>query len=151
MYILISAMVLIADFISKMLVKANMKIGESIDLINGLLSITYIRNKGMAWGLLENQRWLFITGTILAVSVMLWYIIKHKNVHPTGKLGVSLAVSGALGNLVDRIFYKEGVIDFICAEFIDFPVFNIADISVCIGVGFLVIYILFFEQNNKES
>lgn len=151
MYILISAMVLIADFISKMLVKTNMKIGESIDLIDGLLSLTYIRNKGMAWGLLENQRWLFITGTILAVSVMLRYIIKHKNAHPTGKLGVFLGISGALGNLIDRIFYKDGVIDFICAEFIDFPIFNIADISVCVGVGFLVIYILFFEQNNKES
>ena len=149
MYILIGVGILIADFISKMLVKANFKIGESKDLIEGILSLTYIRNRGMAWGLLENQRWLFIAGTILAVSVMLWYIIKHKKAHFTGKLGISLSVSGALGNLGDRIFYKDGVGDFIGAEFIEFPIFNIADISVCVGVAFLVIYILFFEKNNK--
>ena len=151
MYILIGLAVLVLDFVTKILVNTNMEIGERIGIIDGVFSLTYIRNKGMAWGLLQNQRWIFITGTVIIVALMLIYIIKNKNVHFTGKLGVTLSVAGAFGNLIDRLFYKEGVIDFLNAEFIDFPIFNVADISVCIGMGILVIYILFFEQNSKES
>ena len=65
MYILIGTAVLLLDFITKMLVKANMNIGEKISLIDGVFSLTYIRNKGMAWGLLQNQRWIFIIGTVI--------------------------------------------------------------------------------------
>ena len=151
MYILIGIAVLIVDFITKMLVNSNMQLGEKISLIDGVFSLTYIRNKGMAWGLLQNQRWIFIIVTIVIVSAMIFYIVKNKNVHFTAKLGVSLSVSGALGNLIDRLFYEDGVIDFLCADFIDFPIFNIADMSVCVGMAILVIYILFFEQNKKES
>ncbi len=151
MYILIGAAVLLLDFITKMLVIGNMNLGEKISLIDGVFSLTYIRNKGMAWGLLQNQRYIFIIGTIVIVAFMLIYIIKNKNTHFTGKLGITLSVSGAFGNLIDRLFYKDGVIDFLCADFIDFPIFNVADMSVCVGMGILVIYILFFEQNKKES
>jgi signal peptidase II len=88
---------------------------------------------------------------VIIVSLMLIYILKNKNAHFTGKLGITLSVAGAFGNLIDRLFYKDGVIDFLCADFIDFPIFNVADMSVCIGMGILVIYIMFFEQNKKES
>ena len=151
MYILIGVAVLLLDFITKMLVLGNMNLGEKISLIDGVFSLIYIRNKGMAWGLLQNQRYFFIIGTIVIIAFMLIYIIKNKNAHFTGKLGITLSVSGAFGNLIDRLFYKDGVIDFICADFIDFPIFNVADMAVCVGMGILVIYILFFEQNKKES
>ena len=151
MYILIGIAVFIVDFITKILVDSNMRIGEKINVIDGFFSLTYIRNKGMAWGMLENHRWVFILGTVVIVSLMIIYIVKNKNAHLTGKLGISLSVAGACGNLVDRLFYKDGVIDFFCTEFMDFPIFNVADISVCVGMGILVIYILFFEQNKKES
>ena len=151
MYILIGAAVLLLDFITKMLVIGNMQLGEKIRIIDGVFSLTYIRNKGMAWGLLQNQRWIFIIATVIIVSLMLIYILKNKNAHFTGKLGITLSVAGAFGNLIDRLFYEDGVIDFLCADFIDFPIFNVADMSVCIGMGILVIYIMFFEQNKKES
>ena len=151
MYILIGAAVLLLDFITKMLVIGNMQLGEKISIIDGVFSLTYIRNKGMAWGLLQNQRWIFIIATVIIVTLMLIYILKNKNAHFTGKLGITLSVAGAFGNLIDRLFYKDGVIDFLCADFIDFPIFNVADMSVCIGMGILVIYIMFFEQNKKES
>ncbi|MBE7011688.1 MAG: signal peptidase II [Ruminococcaceae bacterium] len=151
MYILIGIAVLIADFASKMIVDSNMRIGEKIELIEGVFSLTYIRNKGMAWGLLQNQRWIFIIGTVVIVTLMILYYVKNKDIHFTGKLGLMLSVAGALGNLIDRLFYKDGVIDFLSADFIDFPIFNVADMSVCIGMGILIIYILFFEQNKKES
>jgi signal peptidase II len=151
MFLLIGIAVVVVDFISKMLVDGNMELGEKINLIDGIFSFTYVRNKGMAWGLLQNQRWIFISVTFIVVALMIVYFIKNKDMHLTGKLGITLSVAGALGNLIDRIFYKDGVIDFFCTEFMDFPVFNVADISVCVGMGILIIYILFFEQTKKES
>ncbi len=150
MYILIGFLILIGDFVTKLLVAKNMEIGESINVIDGVFSITYIRNKGMAWGLLQNQRWLFIGVTIIVCAFLIWYFIKNKDLHKTAKWGITLCITGAIGNLIDRIFYPEGVIDFLSADFIDFPIFNIADMSVCIGAAFIIIYILFFESKTKE-
>ncbi len=149
-YIIIGALVLCADFITKILVVQNMDLYEKIKIIDGIFSLTYIRNKGMAWGMLENQRWLFIIVTVLIVGGIIVFAVKQGKIHPTADLGMSLIVSGAVGNLVDRIFYKEGVIDFICTDFINFPIFNIADIAVCVGAVLIMIYIIFFDR-KKES
>ncbi len=150
-YIIISVLVLIADFVSKIVVSQNMNIGESIKLIDGVFSLTYIRNKGMAWGMLQNQRWIFIAVTILIVGAIVYYAVKNRDIHYSAKLGMSMIVAGALGNLIDRIFYKNGVIDFFHAEFIDFPIFNIADISVCIGAALIMIYVIFFERKTEKK
>ena len=150
-YTIIGILVLIADFASKWAVKSFMRPGQKIDIISGVLSLTYIRNKGMAWGLLQNQRWLFITVTVVVIAVILAIIIKYGSVHPICNTGVALMLSGAVGNLIDRIFYPEGVIDFICADFIDFPIFNIADCAVCVGAALIMIYIIFFDKNKKED
>lgn len=149
-YIIIGILVLAADFISKTIVSRNMNLYETIEIIDGVFSLTYIRNKGMAWGMLQNQRWLFIAATVVIVAFIIILAIKYGKVHPTLNLGMSLTLSGAIGNLIDRIFYPEGVIDFFHAEFIDFPIFNIADIAVCIGAGLIMIYIIFFDK-KKES
>lgn len=149
-YIITGILVLAVDFISKMLVSRNMNLYETIEIIDGVFSLTYIRNKGMAWGMLQNQRWIFIIATVVVVAFIIGIAIKYGKVHPTLNLGMALTVSGAIGNLIDRIFYPEGVIDFLHAEFIDFPIFNVADIAVCVGAGLIMIYIIFFEK-KKES
>lgn len=150
MYIIIGTVVFILDFLSKMLVKSNMEIGESIKIIDKFFSLTYIQNRGMAWGLLQNQRWIFILATFVIIGLMLFYVWKNKPCHFTAKLGVSLSVAGALGNLVDRLFYGGGVVDFFRFEFIDFPIFNVADIAVCLGMGILAVYMIFFEGNGRD-
>ncbi len=150
-YAIIGILALAADFASKWAVKSLMQPGQKIEIISGILSLNYIRNKGMAWGLLQNQRWLFITVTVIVIAVTAVLIIKHGSIHPVCNTGVALMLSGAVGNMIDRIFYPEGVIDFICAEFIDFPIFNIADCAVCVGAALIVIYIIFFDKNKKED
>ncbi len=148
-YIIIGILVLIADFVSKTVVAHNMKLYEKNSVIDGFFSLTYIRNKGMAWGLLENQRWIFISVTLIITVLIIAYVIKKGSIHPTANLGFSLILSGAVGNMIDRIFYKDGVIDFLAAEFIDFPVFNIADCAVCIGAVLIMVYIIFFDKDKK--
>ncbi len=144
-YIIIGILVLCADFVTKILVAQNMSLYETIKIIDGVFSITYIRNKGMAWGMLQNQKWLFIIATVIIVGAIIFYVFKKGKIHPAANLGMALVVSGAIGNLIDRIFYKEGVIDFLCAEFIDFPIFNIADAAVCVGMVLIMIYVIFLE------
>jgi len=129
----------------KALVRAAMTPGESIALVDGILHLTYVRNTGAAFGLMPGQRVLFVTtGLVVAlgsVTYMLW-------VRPrVGWLVTSMAfvASGALGNLVDR------TVDGRVTDFIDvfgqfFPVFNIADSAIVVGVAMLVIWVLFAPE-----
>lgn len=150
-YALIAIGVLALDFLTKLVVKLNMSVGERIGIIDGVFSLTYIRNRGMAWGLFEDNRWIFIGLTVIIIAVLAVIVIKKGSIHPTANLGIALLMSGAVGNMIDRIFYPEGVIDFICAEFIDFPIFNVADISVCVGAALIMIYIIFFDKNKEAD
>ena len=128
--------------------------GESIPLIDGVLSFTYATNDGMAWGLLGNHRWVFLTLTtlVLGVVVAFFVITRKKNRHPFLDLSLALVIAGGAGNMIDRIFFSstalfEGaVVDFIYFELINFPIFNVADISVCVGMALFVIYMLFVEN-----
>lgn len=149
-YIIIGILIFAADFITKFLVSKNMLLYQTIEIIDGVFSLTYIRNKGMAWGMLQNQRWIFIVLTVLIVAVITVYAIKSKRLSALEKIGITLLLSGAIGNLIDRIFYPEGVIDFLQLEFIDFPIFNIADIAVCLGAAAIIIYVIFFERKKER-
>lgn len=150
-YAIMAILVLAVDFVSKMVVMHCMSIGEKIEFIPRVISFTYIRNKGIAWGMFENARGLFIILTIAIIAVLCIVLIKKKVAHPTGKAAIYLVLSGALGNLIDRIFYPDGVVDFICTEFMDFPIFNVADMAVCIGAALLIVYVIFFDAEKKDG
>lgn len=150
-YTIMAILVLAADFVSKTAVSRLMTIGEKIELIPGFISFTYIRNKGIAWGMFANARILFIILTIAIIEVLCTVLIKKKITHPVGKTAVYLIISGAIGNLIDRVFYPDGVIDFICTEFMDFPIFNVADMAVCAGAALLIVYVLFFDTEKKDE
>jgi signal peptidase II len=129
-----------------------MLLGESIPIINNVLYITSHRNRGAAWGILQGQMWLFYVITIVVIVGIIFYLQKAAR----GKmlLGVSLALmlGGAIGNFIDRVMRKE-VVDFIHAYIFNynFPVFNIADSSLVIGVILLMIQMLLDERGSKEK
>lgn len=151
-YIIIAVITLLADLLSKAAaVKILMPVG-SVDVIENVLSFTYVENKGIAFGMFAGQRIWLILISIVILAVVLTAI--HKTpAHSRSvflKLGGAFVASGAVGNLADRIF-NGFVIDFIEVRFIDFPVFNIADIAVCAGAAMLIIHFLFFDEKNIES
>lgn len=129
-----------------------MHLGESIPVINDILYITSHRNRGAAWGILQGQMWLFYVITVIVIVAIVYYIQKEAK----GKwlLGVSLAfmLGGAIGNFIDRLFRKE-VVDFIHTYIFNynFPVFNIADSALVIGVVLLMIQMLRDEKEAKEK
>ena len=138
------ALVLVLDQLTKWLVRTHFLLGESCDVIDGIFSITYIENKGAAFGLGEGNAFVFILVAVL-VSVIMIYYYKKQEKNFWLSLGVSLILSGAWGNLIDRVM-KSSVTDMF--NFHIWPVFNIADIAVCLGCLFLIIYV-FKEPNHR--
>ncbi len=129
-----------------------MLLGESIPIINNVLYITSHRNRGAAWGILQGQMWLFYVITIVVIVGIIYYL--HKAARGKMLLGVSLALmlGGAIGNFIDRVLRKE-VVDFIHTYIFsyNFPVFNIADSALVIGVILLMIQMLLDERGSKEK
>ncbi len=130
-----------------------------IPLINGVLSFDYVTNDGMAWGLLDNQRWIFLVLTSVILAVILVFFSKTKNIkkHCLLNVAASLLLAGGASNMIDRTFFStealfEGaVVDFISFELIDFPIFNVADIAVCVGMGLFIVYMLFVDSKLDSS
>ncbi|MDU5149391.1 signal peptidase II [uncultured Anaerococcus sp.] len=114
-----------------------------------LINLTYLENRGAAFGILQDKRILFVILTIAIVLYLLYYFITNLKSNPLVlNIAFSLIISGALGNFYDRLF-QGYVVDFIEFAFVDFPVFNIADIFVTVGCGLLIIYILFHGEKRS--
>ena len=137
---LTSVIVLLIDQIVKLLIKTNMNLNEEISIIPNFFSIQYLKNTGAAFSILENQTILLAITSIICISVIIYYLKKEENLTTAMYLSFGLVLGGILGNLIDRIVY-QGVIDFLSFQIFNynFPVFNIADIGITIGVLLLII------------
>ena len=133
--LIIAAFVVAVDQFTKYLVTSNMSEGMGIPIIDGIFHLTFILNPGAAFGILENNRWFFV---VTALSVLIFLFYYRRTIMAESKLvqmGIALFAGGALGNLIDRI--RTGlVIDFF--DFRIWPIFNVADIAICLGVGLIL-------------
>lgn len=138
-----------ADQLLKSWVMANITLNSSHELIPGILSITNIRNDGAAWSMFSGQQWFFYIVTIIALIVVafLWRDSKNK---PIYRMGLALILAGALGNFIDRL-HQQFVTDMFQTDFINFPIFNIADMCLTLGVIFVAIYIIFLDNDGGKK
>ena len=128
---------IVLDQIVKMAIVKNLRLSEQKSVINGILSLTHLRNNGAAWSILEGQQWFFVLTTVIVLAVAIWFWLKNlsKNWYA---IGLTLIISGALGNFIDRV--RQGyVVDMFQLDFINFPIFNVADIL--LSIGFVVLFI----------
>ena len=128
---------IVLDQIVKMAIVKNLILSEQKSVINGILSLTHLRNNGAAWSILEGQQWFFVLTTVIVLAVAIWFWLKNlsKNWYA---IGLTLIISGALGNFIDRV--RQGyVVDMFQLDFINFPIFNVADIL--LSIGFVVLFI----------
>jgi signal peptidase II len=145
------AAVFVVDFVTKRWVLANQsKLMEGIDIIDGIIRFTYVRNPGAAFGMLPNARWVLTIVSILAV-VGLSYLVSRKSTHGLKRIASTMILAGAAGNLIDRLFYDGLVVDFVEFTFFEFPVFNVADMGVSVGAVVLVLSLLFERDEEAES
>ena len=140
---------LAADQFTKYIVIQNFALNESKDFLPGFINFWYIHNEGGAWGFLEGYTWLLLSLTVVIMLICIAMLLKMGPKNKVLFWSVCLILSGGLGNMIDRVFRGGKVIDFLNFQFIDFPVFNVADCAVVIGAGLLILY--FVLDMIKES
>ena len=143
LYTAVFLALLAGDQILKYWVTQNLALYESMPLIPGLVELKYIQNTGGGWSILSDYTWLLSLLTSIILVVVLILLIKGIIRHPLGRWGCVLLLAGGLGNLIDR-FRLGYVVDMFNFQFMDFPVFNIADICVVCGMALAAVYYLFF-------
>ena len=154
-------MIIALDQISKVWVTRTIPVHETVPIISGVLNLVQVRNRGMAFGILNRvatdwQSYVLIAATLGAVGIIvLWFTRLEDGSHGT-VIGLSLVLGGAIGNLIDRIRLGEVI------DFLDFyvghshwPAFNLADSAITVGTFWLAVCLLFFNQappgNRKRS
>ncbi len=161
-FVAIALGVVALDQVSKLLI-LNFLYEDQLVLIPGVLRFTYVENRGMAFGMLSDHRWVFMLLSVVGIALIgayMWFYVKDR----MGRIALSLIVGGGIGNMIDRVAYGF-VVDFIDFYLFDFWVwvFNIADSAVCIGAGLFMLYIILDtikeikkqkgakEKNNAEN
>ena len=140
--------VLLTDHLVKLLVRSTMYCGQTIPVIGGIFSITYVQNRGAAFSLFTGRGKMIMVITFIALCIVVWYMEKHKNSHWTLLLSLELIIAGGVGNLIDRAV-RGYVTDMFDMHF--FPVFNVADIAICVGCGFLILYMFVFDKPDEKA
>lgn len=153
LFFIIAIVAFVIDYITKKWIATNMKIGDEFSVIGDFFLITSHRNRGAAFGILQEQRTFFIIITVVIVVGILWYahIMRDKG-SKTLLVGLSLVLGGALGNFIDRVRFGE-VVDFFKFNFgsYTFPIFNIADSAIVIGVGLILLDTLLDMRREQKG
>ena len=147
--LVISAAIVVLDQIFKYLAINNLKSIENIVVIDNLLYFTYLENRGAAFGIFSNQRWLFIIATVLAIILLVYLVFVKKFQSKIFNISVALIIGGGVGNLIDRISLGY-VVDYIQISFFP-PVCNFADYCITAGTIILIIWLFFCYDKNKNS
>jgi signal peptidase II len=142
------ALIIIADQFTKYIAKTRLMPLDNVDLIPGYFSLSYVENRGAAFGLFQNNKMLLVGVTAIVILFIFYYLIKNRGMNIYLKLSLVMITAGAIGNLIDRIFlgYVVDFFHFYIKSVFDWPVFNVADISVVCGTILLSIVLLFVKE-----
>ena len=145
-------LVVVLDQLSKLLVILFLRVHESVPVIDGFFSLVHVRNRGMAFGFMSRSHadfafWFLVAASIIAIGVLLFWFFRLKDGDNRITLGLSLILGGAVGNLIDRLRFRE-VVDFLDVFWgpYHWPAFNVADAAITVGT-FLVAITLIFKRS----
>jgi signal peptidase II len=153
--LLLSPVVLIIDQLTKLYIDRTMKLYQSVPVVDNLFSITYLRNRGAAFSFLSDASWrlpFFMLATVIAVIAIMVAFVKLRADQRFAAISLTLILSGAVGNLIDRVRLGE-VIDFLDVYWKNhhWPAFNIADSAICVGVAMLALDMFLEERRIKKN
>ncbi len=146
----IAAISIMIDQIVKIIIRTKMKLNTSIPLIPNIFNLTYVENKGAAFSILQNTQIFLIIIGLVFLYVIDYYIKKEKKFDKLNIIALGLIIGGIIGNLVDRILL-HAVVDYLDFTLINFPIFNIADSCITIGVILFIISIIKEEIDSKKN
>ena len=149
-YFILAAGIVALDQLVKFLVRTKLPLYHTIEMLPGLLNLTYVQNTGAAFSLFEeNTLILALFSLVISIGIIM-FMVKRPMPHRFGRFTMALVLGGAVGNLIDR-FFLGYVVDMFAFGFIDFPVFNVADISLVCGGILLCVYVMFFMEKDKAD
>lgn len=149
--LLITAALIGIDQLTKWLAVAHLKGSDPVAVIDGIVSFTYTENTGAAWNMFDGQRWILVGLTSLMLLGLLVVLLSGRfRSHKMANVGGVLVVAGGVGNLIDRL-WRGYVVDFIKTDFMDFPIFNVADCFVVIGAITLFVYFVFIYSDSSDK
>ncbi len=152
LWIIIAALGIVIDQVTKYLALEYLKPIDTVSVIDGLFSLTYVENTGAAFGMLKDHRWVFMILSTVAIIGLIIYLIISKPKSVCVRTSLGFIISGGIGNMIDRVG-RGFVVDLFEFDFINFYVFNFADALICVGSALLIIYIIFseFSQSKKNE
>ena len=149
-YTAIILAVILFDQFTKNLAVDHLKPIHSVPIIKDALHLTYVTNYGAAFGMLANHRWIFLAVSTIAIVLMAAYLYYKRDEHPLLGVAMSMIIGGGIGNMIDRTLMGY-VVDFVDFRLINFAVFNVADIFVCVGCGMLFLWLFKYAQFDDEK
>ena len=149
-YLLLIIAIVGLDQISKYVIITHVELGQKIEIIKNFFNITYLRNYGAGFSILQNQTYFFYVAGIIAIFLFSYYLIKDRS-NNLNKASYLMIIGGTIGNLIDRLVntYVVDFLDFYIFGY-DFPVFNIADCFLTIGC-FLLVFTLLLEESHAKN
>ncbi len=146
----VAALGILLDQLTKALAVRYLLPIDTFPIWDGVLHLTYVENRGAAFGMLADNRWVFmIVSTVAIAALAVWFFFFIKKPTYLTTVAISMIISGGIGNMIDRVAIGY-VVDFVDFRLINFAVFNVADIFVCVGAGLLVLGIL-LEPDPKKA
>ena len=151
LYAILVVLLVAADQLVKILVRANIPLGASMPFLPGLVELTYVQNTGAAFSIFKDHTWLLTIISAVVAAAIAAALIKRVVAHPFGVITLSVVLAGAVGNLIDRALFGF-VTDMFQTLFMRFAVFNVADICVvCGGIAFCVYFLFFYDKLEKKE
>lgn len=149
---IVGIIVLAIDQLTKFLVATQMSLGESIPVIGEYLKITSHRNSGAAWGMFEGRMLFFYIITVAVLVFLIYFYKTEAKNNLLMQVGITFLMAGALGNFIDRLLFQE-VVDFVDVLIInyDFPIFNVADSALTVGVIILLIEVFITGRGKNKK
>ena len=145
--LILTTILVVIDQVTKYLTVQNIELGQVVEFIPDFVSLTYIRNTGAAFSILEGQMWFFYIVTIIVIGMLIYYMYTEAKKDRMLGILLSFILAGAIGNFIDRLMLQY-VVDMIKLEFIDFAIFNVADSYLTVGVILLFIYTFYQERKG---
>lgn len=146
--------VILFDQLTKLMVVELLPWQEGVSVIKGVFQFYYDTNDGMAFGALDDHRWIFMLISPIALALFAWYLYRHRDAHKLFTVSLAAVIGGGIANMIDRIFRGElfngEVVDFIRFEFVEFATFNVADCFITVGAVLIVVYMLFFDSKTER-
>ena len=140
------------DQLTKYLALVNLKPIGSTTVVDGFLDLTFVENRGVAFGMFSGKKWFILLLTLCIVAFLVYYFVKMPRTkeYQWVRCAMVLVLAGAVGNMLDRVF-RGYVVDFFYFSLIDFPIFNVADIYVVVAtIGLFILFLFVYKEKDLE-